>query len=36
MWRFVQEHEALWRSVIDVKYGIVRGGWSCQEEYWIC
>jgi len=27
MWRFVQEHEALWKSVIDLKYGSVRGGW---------
>jgi hypothetical protein len=27
MWRFVQEHEALWKSVIDVKYGSVKGGW---------
>lgn len=27
MWRFVQEREALWRSVINVKYGSVRGSW---------
>jgi len=27
IWRFVQERKALWRSVIDVKYGSVRGGW---------
>jgi len=27
MWRFVQEQEALWRSVIDVKYESLRGGW---------
>jgi len=27
MWRFAQEREALWRSVIDVKYGSVRGRW---------
>jgi len=26
-WRFSQECDALWRSVIDVKYGSVRGGW---------
>jgi hypothetical protein len=28
MRRFSQECDALWRSVIDVKYGSVRGGWS--------
>jgi hypothetical protein len=27
IWRFSQEHNALWRSVIEVKYGSVRGGW---------
>jgi len=27
VWRFSQERDALWRSVIDVKYGSVRGGW---------
>jgi hypothetical protein len=27
MWRFVQEQEALWRLVIEVKYGSLRGGW---------
>jgi hypothetical protein len=27
MWRFVQGRETLWKSVIDVKYGSVRGGW---------
>jgi hypothetical protein len=27
MWRFVQEHKALCWSVINVKYGSVRGGW---------
>lgn len=26
VWRFVQERKALWRSVIDVKYGSVKGG----------
>jgi hypothetical protein len=26
--RFSQERGALWRSVIEVKYGSVRGGWS--------
>ncbi|XP_062156716.1 uncharacterized protein LOC133864405 [Alnus glutinosa] len=28
MWRFSQERDALWRSVIEVMYGSVRGGWS--------
>jgi hypothetical protein len=28
MWRFLQERDALWRSVIEVMYGSVRGGWS--------
>jgi hypothetical protein len=28
MWRFSQERDALWRSVIKVKYRSVRGGWS--------
>jgi hypothetical protein len=28
IWRFSQERDALWRSVIEVKYGSVRGGWS--------
>jgi hypothetical protein len=28
MWSFSQERDALWRSVIEVKYGSVRGGWS--------
>jgi len=28
LWRFSQEHNALWKSVIEVKYGSVRGGWS--------
>jgi len=27
LWRFVQERKALWRLVIDVKYGSARGGW---------
>jgi len=27
MWRFIQKRKALWRSVIEVKYGSVRGGW---------
>jgi hypothetical protein len=26
MWRFALEREALWRSVIEVKYGSLRGG----------
>jgi hypothetical protein len=28
MWRYSQEHDALWRSMIEMKYGSVRGGWS--------
>jgi hypothetical protein len=28
MWRFCQERDALWSSVIEVKYESVRGGWS--------
>jgi hypothetical protein len=28
VWSFSQERDALWRSVIEVKYGSVRGGWS--------
>jgi hypothetical protein len=27
IWRFSQERNALWRSVIEVKYASVRGGW---------
>jgi hypothetical protein len=27
IWRFSQERNALWRSVIEVKYGSMRGGW---------
>jgi len=27
IWRFSQERDALWRSVIEVKYESVRGGW---------
>jgi hypothetical protein len=28
MWGFSQERDALWRSVIEVKYVRVMGGWS--------
>jgi hypothetical protein len=27
IWRFSQERDALWRSVIEVRYGSVRGDW---------
>jgi hypothetical protein len=25
------ERDALWRKVVDFKYGSVRGGWCCKE-----
>jgi hypothetical protein len=31
MWRFAKEREVLWRSVIEVKYGSLRGGWCSSE-----
>jgi hypothetical protein len=34
MWRFSQEHDALWRSMIEMKYGSVRGGWSSLPVTW--
>jgi hypothetical protein len=31
MWRYDLEREALWRLVIEVKYGSLRGGWCSTE-----
>jgi len=31
LWRFAKEREALWRLVIEVKYGSLRGGWCSAE-----
>jgi hypothetical protein len=31
MWRYGLEREALWRSVIEVKYESLRGGWCSSE-----
>jgi hypothetical protein len=29
--RFAIERDALWRKVVDIKYGSMRGGWSSKE-----
>jgi len=30
-WRFAMEMDALWRKVVDIKYGSMRGGWCSKE-----
>ncbi|RVW84958.1 hypothetical protein CK203_039556 [Vitis vinifera] len=30
-WRFANEREALWRSVISLKYGVEEGGWCTRD-----
>ncbi|RVX19375.1 putative ribonuclease H protein [Vitis vinifera] len=30
-WRFANERDALWRSVISLKYGVEEGGWCTQD-----
>ena len=30
-WRYCSEREALWRRVVDVKYGSLWGGWCSKE-----
>ncbi|KAG7987145.1 hypothetical protein I3843_03G118100 [Carya illinoinensis] len=32
LWRYNYEKEALWKGVIDAKYGSARGGWYSNEE----
>jgi hypothetical protein len=31
LWRYATEREALWRSVVDIKYDSLRGGWCSKE-----
>lgn len=31
LWRFAMERDALWRKVVDIKYGSTRGGWCSKE-----
>jgi len=31
LWRYTMERDALWRKVVDVKYGSMRGGWCSKE-----
>jgi hypothetical protein len=31
LWRFAMENDALWRKVVDIKYGSMRGGWYSKE-----
>jgi len=33
LWRYAIEMEALWRSVVEVKYGIMWGGWCSNEVF---
>ena len=39
LWRFAMERDALWRTVVDAKYGSMWGSWcsnSVQEPYEFC
>jgi hypothetical protein len=31
LWRFALERDALWRKVVAIKYGSMRGGWCSKE-----
>jgi len=31
LWRFAMERDVLWRKVVDIKYGSMRGGWCSKE-----
>jgi hypothetical protein len=31
LWRFAFERDALWRKVVNIKYGSMRGGWCSKE-----
>jgi len=31
LWRFAMESDAIWRKVVDIKYGSIRGGWYSKE-----
>jgi hypothetical protein len=31
LWRYGSDHEALWRQVVDAKYGSMWGGWCSKE-----
>jgi hypothetical protein len=31
LWRFAMERDALWRKVVAIKYGSMRGGWCSKE-----
>jgi hypothetical protein len=31
LWRYALEMDALWRKVVDFKYGSMRGGWCSKE-----
>jgi hypothetical protein len=31
LWRFANEEEAWWRTLVEVKYNIMRGGWCSKE-----
>jgi hypothetical protein len=31
LWRYALERDALWRKVVDFKYGSMRGGWCSKE-----
>jgi hypothetical protein len=30
LWRFAMEMDAIWRKVVDIKYGSMRGGWCSK------
>lgn len=31
LWRFATQKEALWRKVVEWKYGVVEGNWKTRE-----
>jgi len=31
LWRFAMEMDALWRNVVTIKFGSMRGGWCSKE-----
>lgn len=39
LWRYAKERDALWSKVIDIKYGILWGGWCVyvvRGPYGVC
>jgi hypothetical protein len=31
IWQFAMEMDTLWRKVVDINYGSMRGGWCSKE-----